>query len=126
LLQGAVLGRDTWRGGNGAGAADVGGRTQCGGLLGGHGALPGDLGPGKIAMGNPSEIHGKPWETLGKSWDNPWENGENHGKSIGTCYFNPENMVISWDLEPIHRLLSGFFSEIHSKWGIYRDLFTDL
>ena len=66
------------------------------------------------------------WETLGKSWDNPWENGENHGKSIGTCYFNPENMVISWDLEPIHRLLSGFFSEIHSKWGIYRDLFTDL
>ena len=24
---------------------------------------------------------------------------ENHGKPIGTCYFNPENMVISWDLE---------------------------
>ena len=24
---------------------------------------------------------------------------ENHGKTIGTCYFNPENMVISWDLE---------------------------
>ena len=67
LLQGAVLGRDPWRGGNGAGAADVGGRSQCGGLLGGHGALPGDLGPGKIAMGNPWETMGNPRKTIGKS-----------------------------------------------------------
>ena len=118
LLQGAVLGRDPWRGGNGAGAADVGGRTQCGGLLGGHGALPGVV----KSMGHPWKTMGNPRKIMGKSW----ENGENHGKTIGTCYFNPENMVISWDLELIHRLLSGFFSEIHSKWGIYREFFTDL
>ena len=39
--RGALLGCATRGGGDGAGAADVGGRPHCGGLPGKHRALPG-------------------------------------------------------------------------------------
>ena len=85
--------RITWRGHNNWCQVElliVGGRSQCeSDCLGVKCALPGDLGPGKIAMGNPWEIHGKPWETLGwtigKSmgkWWKPWEIRQEHGLLI--------------------------------------------